>query len=139
MNVQGRPYLKALTPEAVEAVGSGLLPIEPLPYRVGRESRADGHHRPLPERRGSDALPNNDLYLVEPSEMVYVSREHFQIEAENGGYLLRDRASTLGTWVDGHHIGGQRQGGSAALRHGDVIMVGSYRSGFIFQFLLEDD
>jgi DNA-binding NtrC family response regulator len=47
---------------------------------------------------GSDA--SNDLVLSDPS----VSAAHFSIELDSAGFLLRDRGSTNGTFVDGYRV-----------------------------------
>ena len=47
-----------------------------------------------------------------------VSREHAEIALENGRYLLRDRASTYGTYVNGEQVT------ERALQHGDRIRLG---------------
>ena len=83
--------------------------------------------------------PNNELYLRENGLEVYVSREHFLIDSVAGEYRLVDRNSALGTWVEGRLIGGDRRGGECQLRPGDVIIPGSYKSGFIFKFIVGDN
>jgi hypothetical protein len=55
-----------------------------------------------------------DLTLSEPQ----VSKEHFQLERDGAGYLLRDLHSTLGTTVNGERVE-QR-----ALRDLDRIAIG---------------
>jgi hypothetical protein len=148
MSVEPRPfaYLRALTRDAENAVQLQLIPIEVSPFRVGRESRGPNAERPSltdrtrnAERRAAGFKPNNEVYLLETTREVYVSREHFEIRREKDGFLLVDRQSALGTWVEGELIGGNRAGGQARLRDGDVIFVGSYRSGFIFKFIVDDE
>lgn len=126
--------LTALTIEAKQAVEGEVLAISSFPYRVGRDSRGDELNYDGRDRRRGNSKPNNDLYLVETTELFYVSREHFEIVFEEGEFWLVDRGSALGTWVGGRKIGGKRRGGRTVLRHGDVIIVGSHKSGFIFQF-----
>lgn len=135
-------FLRALTREAEMASGQQIIPIAVSPFRVGRESRAQSLERPsaeASERRGqAPAKPNNELYLLENTRDVFVSREHFSIVKERDEYFLEDRQSALGTWVEGELVGGNRKGGRAALSDGDVLFVGSYRSGFIFKFVVAD-
>jgi len=63
-----------------------------------------------------------------------VSREHFQIEHNGTCRVLVDRQSTCGTIVEGQLIGGNHAGGTTPLRDGDVIIVGTSSSRFVFKF-----
>ena len=133
-----RVTLIALTQEASDALGTSALELAKLPFRVGRESR--GPRWTLKgittERRQSASAPNNELYIRETTEPLHVSREHFQIEATEGGVSLRDRGSTCGTIVEGKPIGGSGQGGTIALHDADVIIVGTAWSPFVFKVRL---
>lgn len=87
------------------------------------------------ERRKPGASPpNNDLYLPDREEPLNVSREHFHIEPDGSGFVLVDRQSTCGTLVEGTRVGGQNNGGTVPLRDGDVIIVGTARSPYVFKF-----
>lgn len=137
----GKPivaYLKALTLDAQGALHGQQLAISEFPFRVGRESRGpnEGWKKSHSERRDAGTAPNNDLYIWEQSREIFVSRDHFQIERRGNGFALIDRNSALGTWVEGHLVGGKRSGGSVELRDGDVIILGSHLSGFIFKFVV---
>lgn len=131
-------YLKALTLEAQGALHGQQLAITELPFRVGRESRGpnEGWKKSNQERREGRSAPNNDLYIWEQSREVYVSREHFQIERDGDKYRLVDRHSALGTWVEGQLVGGKRAGGAVELADGDVIILGTHQSGFLFKFVV---
>ena len=123
---QPQVSLVALTPEASEAMGAALVSVSPLPYRVGRESRARGFERIFSsEQRGRRALPSNELYLREAGEQFHVSRQHFQIEWDGLGLVLVDRGSTCGTIVEGQALGGEGKGGTVPLKDGDVVIVGT--------------
>lgn len=61
--------------------------------------------------------PDNDLVLADET----VSRHHFDIIQEEGGYLVRDMGSTNGTIVDGARIR------EAYLRSGATITAGRVR------------
>lgn len=74
-------------------------PIEPLPFRIGRQ-------------------PENHLVLRDSR----VSRMHARIVAENGAYVLEDCNSRHGTFVNGTRISRQ------ALRNSDRIEFGSAES-----------
>ena len=132
----GRVLLVALTPESRAALGAPQAEIERFPYRVGRESRglqltSAGFVR---ERRSPGSRPTNDLYLVEHDEPMNVSRAHLQIDCDDAGYVLVDRASTCGTIVEGQIVGGGARGGTIALHDGDVIIVGTSNSPYAFKF-----
>jgi len=128
-------FLKALTPEAEECLGTRLLQIPYFPFKVGRESRMGEMPRYPDSRRRADSIQNNDLYISEPGSLLNVSREHFQIEARNGGFYLVDRGSACGTLVEGVSVGGDRAGGERALASGDVIIVGTSASRHAFKFV----
>jgi pSer/pThr/pTyr-binding forkhead associated (FHA) protein len=136
MMVDGRARLMALTPEARDALGAPEREMTSFPYRVGRESR--GTQRTsggvVSERRDPGSRPSNDLYLPEHDEPMNVSREHFEIDRSDAGYVLVDRASTCGTIVEGKTVGGGTRGGTIALHDGDVILVGTSRSPYVFKF-----
>lgn len=129
--------LAALTPEAKVAIGGAQLAIGTFPFRVGRDSRAGKRPiaRVLMDRRRPVSRPNNELYLPEPEPATNVSREHFQIEHNGAQYVLVDRQSTCGTIVEGQVVGGKQTGGAVPLRDGDVIIVGTSASRYVFKFL----
>ena len=128
--------LRALTPEAHQALGGDGLAIPRLPFRVGRESR-----RPLTklamsiERRLGTTPTLNDLYITEQGNRIQVSRIHFLIDATDEGFFLLDRGSACGTIVNDMVVGGDRTGGRVRLFNDDVITVGSASSPFVFQFM----
>jgi pSer/pThr/pTyr-binding forkhead associated (FHA) protein len=134
-----RVGLVALTPEARSAIGAEAVAASPLPYRVGRESRQRRAWILNSERRQLGASPSNELYLPEPAELLNVSRQHFQIEWDGRGLALVDRGSTCGTIVEGQQVGGQGQGGTVPLKDGDVIIVGTAFSPFVFKVRVEFD
>ena len=136
---QPRIALIPLTSEARMALGTAALAVDTLPYRVGRESRRPGFERIFsPDKRGP-AAPTNELYILEVSEEFNVSREHFQIEWDGRELTLVDRGSTCGTIVEGHQVGGDGQGGSVSLKDGDVIIVGTSFSPFVFKVRVDFD
>ena len=136
LSPHGRAMLVALTPEAFAALGARERVITRFPYRVGRESR-EGQRTPqgtVTERRDPGSRPANDLYLRDRQEPLNVSRDHLAIDHEDTGYVLVDQASTCGTIVEGQSIGGHTRGGIIALHDGDVIIVGSSLSPYVFKF-----
>ena len=136
-----RYVLKALTSEAKLALQGDARSLGELPFRVGRDTRSLGGPEPreITERRASGMAPNNELYLRETGLEVYVSREHFLINRVDGELRLVDRNSALGTWVEGRLVGGERRGGECQLHAGDIIIPGSYKSGFIFKIVVGDN
>jgi pSer/pThr/pTyr-binding forkhead associated (FHA) protein len=130
--------LEALTPEAEKSLGGPDIVLSALPFRVGRECRmvagSDGALR-VQERRKAGSQPNNDLYLLDPGPRLQVSRAHFQIEVDgNGGFLLVDRGSALGTLIGNQRVGGGDAGGTAPIKDGDLLVVGTSESPFLFRF-----
>jgi pSer/pThr/pTyr-binding forkhead associated (FHA) protein len=131
-----RATLIPLTPEAGAALAGHEVHLGESPFRVGRESRGPRYAagRTIAERRKGDRRPTNDLYLPDRSEPANVSREHFQIQHNGTSYVLIDRQSVCGTIVEGAEVGGRGRGGAVPLKDGDVIIVGSSSSPYIFKF-----
>jgi hypothetical protein len=132
-----RAFLAALTPEGKDALQGPEKEITEFPFRVGRESRrfeSKEKKALFAEKRNPASRPNNDLYLSEDTDLLNVSREHFQIAREGAGFVLEDRGSTLGTIVEGQAVGGDHKGGRVPLRDGDVIIVGTSVSPHVFKF-----
>jgi pSer/pThr/pTyr-binding forkhead associated (FHA) protein len=136
--------LKALTPEAERAVPdgmmvAGLISISHFPFRIGRESRGaivDGDFVRTERPRFGDRKPKNDLYLIDAVEPLEISREHLQIESTAQGYVLVDRGSACGTSVGELRIGGGDAGGSAPLKDGDTIAIGTEATPYRYTFIL---
>lgn len=138
--------LKAMTPEAKAAIPQtmvvqGMVGIRGFPFRVGRESRGkivDGvfHRIERPQRGGY--TPTNDVYLVDAGELLQISREHFSIERTTTGYQVVDRGSVCGMLVNGVQIGGNETGGSAPLRDGDEIQIGTDMTPYPYTFIVLD-
>lgn len=132
-------YLEPLTPEAEASLGTQRLLLNHWPFRVGRESRmvVTGSGFKLAERRRSNAAPTNELYLLDGGRRLNVSRAHFQVEKiTEVEYRLRDRGSALGTYVGDTLVGGGDTGGEIPLHDGEVIVVGTTESPFVFRFVV---
>ena len=56
------------------------------------------------------------------------------IECIDGLFFLADCGSACGTIVAGSRIGGHRKGGRTELRNGDEVVVGTYKSPYVFRF-----
>jgi hypothetical protein len=136
------PVLVPLTPEAREAARRDTIALDHFPFRVGRESRLGVHHGALQvmERRKQAEDPSNDLYLLDTGKVLNISRQHFQIEqSTNGTYELVDRGSACGTIVGNQVLGGHDAGGRATLEDGNVIVVGTSASPYVYKFQLNQE
>ena len=130
--------LKALTIETDVAFHGAELTIWNLPYRIGRESRRQSIQLPprLPDRRGNDSRPTNDLYIADPGPRLNISRQHLLFEERDSGIVLVDLFSSCGTIVEGRPIGGDHKGGETRLHDGDVVIIGAATSPFVFKVRL---
>ena len=126
------------TSEAQSAIQGDKIELKKFPFRIGRESRHDKIVKKtwVRERRKKENPPNNDLYLEDQGELLNVSREHLQIEVKDDGtYEVVDRGSTCGTIVADHVVGGRDKGGRYPLENGNIIVIGTSQSPFIFKFV----
>jgi serine phosphatase RsbU (regulator of sigma subunit) len=94
--------------EVTDALGRRIVPVSGTQFEIGRRE-------------------TNDLRLA-GSE---VSRDHAQISVENNQFILRDRSSRYGTYVNGEQVT------ERALAHGDRIRLGR-TGGAEMVFLLAD-
>ena len=74
--------------------------------------------------------PANDVVVPEAG----VSRQHAQILESDDGYLLRDLASTNGTYVNQQRLSDQ----DYLLKDGDRIRLGSSKMSFVFRHSVAD-
>ena len=81
--------------EVTDALGRRVVPLEKPAFAIGRRS-------------------GNDLQLVGSD----VSREHAEIVQANGDWILRDKGSRYGTYVNGEAITEHK------LMHGDRVQFG---------------
>ena len=95
--------------EINDGLGSRVVPLDKPLVAIGRRGENDVR------LSGSD-----------------VSRDHAEIAQADGGFVLRDRGSRYGTFVNGEQISAER-----ALHHGDRIQFGR-ASGTDVVFLIED-
>jgi serine phosphatase RsbU (regulator of sigma subunit) len=95
--------------EINDGLGSRVVPLDKPLIAIGRRGENDVR------LSGSD-----------------VSRDHAEIAQANGAYVLRDRGSRYGTFVNGEQISAER-----ALKHGDRIQFGR-ASGTDVVFLVDD-
>ncbi len=110
-----------------------------FPFKVGRESRMSENDRGLFVKLRilkSNSQPNNDVYLVNCTNNLEISKEHFQIEKINNNYFIKDRNSSLGTKLNDEEIGKEKTDTSFPLKDGDIIKIGSSNSVYEFKFLI---
>ena len=133
--------LVAVTDEARATLGGKpAVLVAAFPFKVGREGRTKPFEKLKAEieRRLRRTPQLNDLYLVEPpSFRLHVSREHFAIDYVEGRHVVVDRESACGTIVGGTPIGGDQRARRADLRDGDLIVVGTAESPYVFRFQIE--
>lgn len=145
--VTPRAVLRAMTAEAAEAIPQNqrigeLVVIHAFPFRIGRESRvrrAGGEIERIDRPKLGGHQPNNDLYLVDRGKRLNISREHLQIEKDENGYVLVDKGSACGTWIDGATIGGIDSGGKGTLKDGDIIAIGIARTPYLYKFIVLEE
>ena len=135
------PVLQAMTPEARRALGAGRVELGRLPFRIGRLPRdrfGELFYGVILRRlRLRFGRARNDLLLPETGLLTNVSRQHLQIDkGTDGSFVLWDRGSTCGTVVAGRLVGGHGRREVCTLKSGDVIVVGTHSSPFVFKFLL---
>jgi len=136
--------LKIMTIETENAINENCLASEYLgiwkfPFRIDRESRTqtvNGKALESERQKNSITAPNNDIYLIDHGEYLQISRQHFQIEKTESGYVLRDRGSACGTTINADTIGGEDTGGTCELHDGDIIKIGSKHSPYQFKFIV---
>lgn len=129
--------LVAVTDEARSALDSQpAVRLTEFPFKVGRECRRRLERLQTEfDRRVGGVPPLNNLYLIEPSsDSLHISREHLAIGHMDGRFFLLDRGSACGTTVAGTHVGGDRTEGRAELHDGDLIVIGSGDSPYVFRF-----
>ena len=135
--------LKAITPEAKNTMtknclGDEIIGIWKFPFRIGRESRIenrDGRFVVSERHKSAGEKPFNDIYLVDSGHFLQISRQHFQIEKTQTGYLVSDRGSACGTIINTQKIGSEDRGGTCELKDGDIITVGAEDSPYLFEFV----
>ena len=104
------------------AIGEAPLPIDHLPFVVGRALTAGE----------SPPLRHPDLYIHD-YQPFRLSRDHFMISRNQDRLLVTDLGSTLGTVVNGQAIGQNFMRDMAFLRRGDNhVVAGGWGSPFDF-------
>ena len=144
-SVVPKAILKALTDGSKYAItrkSSDLdaIAIYNYPFKIGREARIEhiGTDVVVKERHNLDVhTPTNDAYLVDSGKFLQISRRHCSITIENNNYVLKDRGSTCGCFVNGTEVGNNTKS-SCELKDGDIVTIGSHNSSYKYQFITFD-
>ena len=105
-----------------ERIGAQPTRVNQFPFLVGR--------RPWPGEKMPRRVP--DL-LLDDQKPFRISRQHFAIASDHGGFVVRDLDSSLGTLVNGEPIGSHFRTDVAELRLGENrIVAGGFDSDFAF-------
>lgn len=113
---------QATTPTATVSGETAVLPatIKETELMVAALELPDGKIVPITPPRQVFGRANFEPYLS-PEILKYISRKHFDISLESGGFFIEDLESTNGTFVNGVDIRGK---GKVPIKPGDVIEVG---------------
>jgi pSer/pThr/pTyr-binding forkhead associated (FHA) protein len=141
-----KAILKAITPKSKHAIikriaQEDIIPIFSYPFRIGREARVqyiDGEVILQERHKLGGQEPNNDVYLLDNSQFLQISREHCTIIKNGDNYILQDRGSACGSMVNQFIVGGEDHNGSCKLKDGDIITLGSKESEYKFEFIVFD-
>ena len=139
-----KAVLLPLSKEATSAIVKGssqndYISMMTFPFKVGRESRLGESDTGIFLKLrliASSSKPSNDIYLVNNSREIQISKEHFQIEKHKDCYLLKDRGSTNGMTINGITYGGKKKIFEQELKDGDIIKIGNEKSNLKYQFLV---
>lgn len=102
--------------------------ITKLPFRIGRAYFDTA----------VSALARNDL-AVEEGHPYQLSRNHCEIDFEHGQFILRDRGSKLGSWVNGTHVAVEAGLIACPLKVGEnQIIFGNEDSPHRYTITIED-
>ena len=101
--------------------------IDKFPFRIGR---AD-------PRGGTSPFGANDL-MIGDGVPYQISRNHCVIERHGNRFVMRDRGSTVGTIVNGQHIGVNHHEIAATLEPGDnTVVFGAEEGPYHFRLRIE--
>ncbi|OGF50725.1 MAG: hypothetical protein A2231_05665 [Candidatus Firestonebacteria bacterium RIFOXYA2_FULL_40_8] len=116
-----------LTPLALKSLKNKPLEIDHFPYKIGR----------MTEGFKKDLFSNNDLYL-EDEVPFSVSRNHLSIQFKDGKYIVLDRRSSLGTYVNDEMIGGSGNAFEKELasKSENIVILGNRESPFKFKVVI---
>lgn len=120
--------LLAASDRVAEVLAEEGLEIRDFPFHVGRPQRQREAPAPLP------------MGLLVPDDRPFrLSRAHFSIVRERGGFAVRDVGSHLGTTVNGELIGQHAPKALALLAPGEnLVVAGGRDSPFAFRVLVPE-
>jgi len=124
MTNHGAILLQAKTDALRERIGASAVPINRLPFVVGRIAL---NAEEIPSRPA-------DL-LIEDNPPFRLSRQHFMIVKSGEQLLVSDLGSALGTIVNGQPIGHYFKSDAAPLSRGENNVLAGGR-GSLFEFLV---
>jgi pSer/pThr/pTyr-binding forkhead associated (FHA) protein len=102
--------------------------ITKLPFRIGRAYFDTG----------VNSLARNE-FSIEDHAPYQLSRSHCEIDFDNGYFVLRDRGSKLGTFVNGEQISVDSGKISAVLQQGEnEITFGTHGSPHRYSVFIEE-
>jgi len=141
-----KAILKAITNQSKHSIvkrvnGLDVAVVFNFPFRIGREARVsyvDGE--PVLQERSKlgGHEPNNDVYLLDNSQFLQISREHCSIVKQGDRYVLVDRGSACGCMVNKFKVG-DGENINCQLKDGDIITIGSKESEYKFKFICLDE
>jgi CRP-like cAMP-binding protein len=122
-----RVRLLPLTPRTKEDVPADGFEVTRFPFRIGRK----------PSSEESEALAFNEVELSDTMPYT-VSLNHFSLDLDQEGVVVRDRGSRRGTIVNNQIIGLDTMKESAPLRVGDnEVVLGGPDSSYRLRFIVE--
>lgn len=115
--------MEGLTKEANETLKNKPIVITKFPFKIGREI----------SHRCDDIFVDNDLFIKD--EIPFnISRNHLSFNFYKNSYYVLDRGSSVGTIVNGKHIGSKQSVFKADLQKGsNILIIGSDHSTFKFE------
>lgn len=99
--------LRPGSPEVESQIGREGIAVSDLPFSVGRRALA-----------GDSAASHDAELLLRVTKPYEMAPRHFVIEEQNGGLMIRDLGSVLGTLVNGIRIASFEQADSTSIKIG---------------------
>ncbi len=122
-----RVKLLPLTPRTKEDVPTDGIEVTRFPFRIGRKASSEE----------AEALAFNEVELSDTMPYT-VSLNHFSLDLDREGVVVRDRGSRRGTIVNNQLIGLDTMKESAPLRVGDnEVVLGGPDSSYRLRFIVE--
>ncbi|MFA4839374.1 MAG: cyclic nucleotide-binding domain-containing protein [Candidatus Neomarinimicrobiota bacterium] len=118
--------IEGITKETRELLSNKTTVITKFPYKIGRQS----------SHRTDDIFVDNDLFFQD--EVPFnISRNHLSLNIYKNTFYVLDRGSSIGTIVNGKHIGAKQSVFKADLQKGEnVVILGSDTSPFKLKIIV---